>query len=135
MYQKIQDQSLRLRQNLRVLNRKDATTVAWLFVAAVLPFVHLKFGEEIVDPFLTVSVPMQTNTFVWMLCDGIGTICFSVFAFRAVVQRFKVFALLWVVYCVYDLILFLWCYNEKNYYYIPYLIMMLIAWKLFKKQK
>jgi hypothetical protein len=135
MYQKIQGQSLRLRQNLRVLNRKDATTVAWLFVAAVLPFVHLKFGEEIIDPFLTVSVPMQKNTFVWMLCDAIGTICFSVFSFRAVAQRFKVFALLWLVYCVYDLILFVWCYNEKNYYYIPYLIMMLIAWKLFKKQK
>lgn len=129
----IRGQSLRLLRNLQVLNRKDAITVTWLFVAAVLPFVHLKFSDRIVDPFLIASVPMRTDTFVWMLCDGIGTICFGVFALRAAHPRMKIFALLWLVYCVYDLILFMWCYNEKNYYYIPYLIMMLIAIKLYRK--
>lgn len=133
MMTKIQGQSLRLLRNLQVLNRKDAITVTWLFVAAVLPFVHLKFGSGIVDPFLITSVPMRTDTFVWMLCDGISTICFAVFALRAAHPRMKIFALLWLVYCVVDLLLFMWCYNEKNYYYIPYLIMMLIAIKLYRK--
>jgi hypothetical protein len=123
----------RLLRSLQVVNRRDVITVTWLFVAAVLPFVHLRFGERVIDPFLVCSVPMRTDTFVWMLCGGMSTICFAVFAYRACVTRLKVFAFLWVLYCVYDLIMFMWCYNEKNYYYIPYLIMILIAWKLFKK--
>lgn len=128
----VQNLQLLLRR-LRVVSRRDAITVTWLFIAAVLPFVHLRFGSKIIDPFLNRSMPMRTDSFVWLLCGEFSWICFSVFTLRAVQKRFQVFALLWLVYCVYDLILFIWCYNDKNYYYLPYLIMVLIAWKLYKK--
>jgi hypothetical protein len=120
-------------RRLRVRDRSDGITVTWLFITAVLPFVHLRFGSEVIDPFLNTSMPMRTDSFVWMLCSGIMWVTFSVFVYRAVQVRFKTFVLLWLVYCIYDLLMFIWAYNQIQYYYIPYLIMLLIAFKLFKK--
>ena len=102
-------------------------------MAVTLPLVHLKVGEGVIDPFLRVSRPMPANIFVYYLCSGLSDVCFAVFAYRAVIQRMKVFALLWLLYCVYDVLLYLWCYNEKTYYYLPYGIMILIAFKIIRK--
>jgi hypothetical protein len=125
-------QARRLR--LRVLaTGDDVLTVALLFIAAVLPFVHLKFGTRIVDPFIMVSEPMRVDSFVWMLGGGFAWVCFSLFTYRTVQPKWRGYALLWCLYCVYDLMLFIWCYNRSNYYYLPYAIMIIIALKLIKK--
>lgn len=122
------------RLRLRVLaTADDVLTVALLFIAAVLPFIHLKFGTRIVDPFIMVSEPMRVDSFVWMLSGGFSWVCFSLFAYRTVQPKWRGYALLWLLYCVYDLILFIWCYNRTNYYYLPYAVMIIIALKLIKK--
>lgn len=133
MFQKARAQSLRLLRSLRVVSRRDAITVTWLALAVALPFIHLRFSEKIIDPFLTASVPMRTDTFVYMLCSGLSLICYGMFSYRAAIPRLKVFAWLWLWYCIYDLLLFIWCYNDKSYYYLPYVIMLAVTWKLFKK--
>jgi hypothetical protein len=133
MIRKGRGQSLRLLRSLRVVSKQDAITVTWLAVAAMLQFVYLRFGEKNIDPFIITSVVIKTNTFVWMLCSGLGSICIGVFAYRAARPRLKIFALLWTVYCIYDVLLFIWCYNEKNYYYLPYFIMLFVTWKIFRQ--
>ena len=116
------------RLRLRVLaTADDVFTVALLFIAAVLPFVHLKFSDRIVDPFIMVSEPMRVDSFVWMLGGVFSWVCFSLFTYRTVQPKWRGYALLWLLYCVYDLILFIWCYNRTNYYYLPYAVMIIIA--------
>jgi hypothetical protein len=127
-----QSRKIRLR-HLRVVSRHDAITVTWLAMAVVLPFVHLKFGTGVIDPFIAVSRPMPANYYAYGLFGGLGDICFAVFAYRGIKEELKIFAWLWMVYCICDLCLFFWCNNDKSYYYLPYMVMLFITWKLFRQ--
>lgn len=126
-------QTLRHLIRLRVVGRSDVITVTWLAIAAVLPFIHLRFGARVIDPFIMKSIPMPANWFVYLLASSLGDVCFSVFAFRCVSGKWKTLTGMWMIYCMYDLFLFLWCYNEKSYYYLPYALMLIISWKMYKK--
>jgi hypothetical protein len=131
---KVPDLNLRhLLQADRLLHRKDVWTVILLVVAVVLPFLHLKFGPAMIDGFINCHRPMETRWYVYFLSHGVAQVSFGGFVYRAITERFRPFAWLWLWYCVYDLILFFWCFNEKNYYYIPYAILLVLTFKLYKK--
>ena len=117
---------------LPVMVANDAITVTWLALAAVLPFAHLPFGSRVVDPFLNVSQPMPLNWYVTYLCGALSSFCFAAFTFRAVNRKWKKLALMWLVYCGYDVLMFLWCFNAIAYYYIPYGLMLFVAFKIYK---
>lgn len=123
----------RLVARLRVVSRRDALTVSILAGSIAVRFIHLKFATQVIDPFVNVSRPMEARWFVYFLGDALGNVLLSWFIWRAVMGKFKVFAWLYLMYCVYDLLLFFWCFNEKSYYYIPYAAMLLVTWKLFKR--
>ena len=118
---------------LRVVSRKDALTVSILAGSIAVRFIHLKFATQVVDPFIIVSRPMEIRWFVYFLGDAVGNVLFAWFVYRAAVSRLRIFAWLYLWYCIYDLILFIWCYNDKHYYFVPYVIMLAVTWKLFKR--
>lgn len=79
-------------------------------------------------------MPMREDSFVYgLLGIGVSNICFCVFAHRAAQKKWKTYTMLALLYCIYDLFLFMWCYNREHYYYIPYAVMIWISWKLFKR--
>jgi hypothetical protein len=113
--------------------RKDVVTLTLLVGAVVLPFLHLKFGSSLVDGFIAVSYPMEARNYVWYVCQEVATVIAWLFVYRSVRPQWKRVVQFYLMYCVYDMLLFFWCFNEKNYYYIPYVALLFITWKLFRK--
>lgn len=118
---------------LRLRNRGDSYTVILLVVAVVLPFVHLKFGSAMFDGFINCHRPMETRWYVYFLSQEIAQVSLAGFIYRACRPVFRPFAWLWLWYTVYDLLMFLWCCNEATYYYLPYVILLILTFKLYKR--
>lgn len=75
---------------------------------------------------------MEAQWYVYFLGNCLSAVSLAIFILRAVKPQFKVFAWLWLMWCVYDLLMFVWCCKEMNYYYLPYGILLLITWKMYK---
>lgn len=122
-----------LLHHLRILHsRKDVITVCFLVGAVIVPFVHLQFGGKVINGIITGSHPMEARWYVYFLGQEVSSVLLSVFIYRVVWTRFRFLAWLYFVYCVYDMILFFWCFNESTYYYVPYAVMLFVSWKMYK---